>query len=108
MVADYLNQYKTMAADSETCSNIFFDYLLSECWHKMYWCISTIPVLAFIYGLVTHWSMFHVQIAQFKWDDPEFAQPGPGDSMLTACIQNNSKELDLLEAAFGEEAPEEY
>lgn len=100
-----------MAQDPDTrskYSDIFFNYLLSECWPKMYQRISTSPPLAFIYGLLTHWQSFQVLIRQFKWDDPEFAHPGPGDSTLASCINANAEEFVLLEGAFGHEAPKGY
>jgi hypothetical protein len=89
-------------------SNIFFDYLLSQCWLKMHQCISTFPALAFAYGLVTHWSIFQANIKAFKWEDPEFAQRGCGDNTLASCIEFNSKGLVLLEGAFGAQAPKRY
>lgn len=73
----------------------------------MYQCISTFPVLAFTYGLVTHWSIFQVNIKAYKWEAPEFAHRGWGDSMLASCIKFNSKDFILLEGAFGAQAPEQ-
>jgi hypothetical protein len=114
-VADYLNQYKNIPTQNDVAlsthsahSEAFFNYLLSQCWQKMYRHISTFPALSFAYGLVTHWSTFKVNIRQFSWEDSEFAQSGPGDNTLASCIKSNRDYLILLEKAFGTGAPQEY
>ena len=111
-VADYLKDYKDEATRQDNACNKyserFFDYLLSQCWPTLYQRISTFPVLAFAYGLITHWSIFQVNIKSFKWEDPEFARRGPGDSTLASCIKFNVKYFNLLEDAFGPEAPAQY
>ena len=109
-MADYLNQYKGAATPQarEKLSNRFFEYLLSECYPKLYQRISTFPALAFAYGLVAHWPTFHVHITQFQWEDQEFVRQGTGDGTLATCIKRNANYLNLLEDAFGPQAPDQY
>ena len=111
-MTDYLNQYKDEATRPENVcykySDRFFEYLLSQCWRNLYQRISTLSALAFAYGLVTHWSIFQMNIKSFKWEDPEFAQRGPGDRTLALCIKANAKWFNLLEDAFGPQAPDQY
>ena len=101
-MADYLNEYKDIVhKNPQACfkySDKFFDYLLSQCWRKMYRRISSLPAIAFTLGLVDHWSTFQANIAAFKWDDPEFAQRG-GDRTLASCILSSCKspEFTLLQ-----------
>ena len=108
-MASYLNEYKKQEnAARNKLSERFFGYLLSQCLPKLYQRMSTLPALAFAYGLVTHWSIFQVHITQFKWASSEFAEQGPGDQTLASCIKSNIGCISLLEDAFGPEAPEQY